>query len=717
VNLPTYKTILGTVGGANSQITFDVLGCTNQFVSGLERVASTSNADLKNETNAAITVKNGIKTLNVLNGTKGDVYVYTANEETEISEALNIKTLSPVDIRIDDALAKKINIKKGGRHMIYTTGSAATQGITDLDDVTKLPFDTFTQSFYTSAGLTNYAWANGYCTETIYTVAQLQSMGEKTRTDVDLAGTTIPSNYAMWDKIELFWLGATTYPWIGPEVTVDNFTFDGKNKRLMNMNFFVQGDKAKDKVIYVDDPHFCCTSCGTPAVAGKIAGSQKKLTENLGLIRSIVETGKAVVKNVNLNDVLLNTESVIPNIGSLVGKVELTAPDNGESGFHLINNFVGEVKINVNGNNVAGLVGYVKADSVNATGNEIKSTKNDGGYVKTKKSFAGGMFGYVETINKGIDINDNLISMKSEIEAGESFAGGIAGFVKNPSTQEGNINDNTVAVKSITAKAGSYAAGLVGILDANELTKAFRDKVTTEKIIAGTQYAAGLVAQSSKSVYLAEFDVDVKTRIEAAKGYVGGVLGQIAEGSASVGTKNAGLNNADKNAVVKVALLKGSHSVGGLIGNNKGEAKANIYAQTNSDGTNKSTINVEVASYANTYTKDNAPYESTSDNIFYGTFQDVVGFMQNDVNIYKDNLTVSGKLDDTLKKAVLYDLHNDFGHDTTTGEYYWGDTYGYVGYAQNGNYKLFEKKENGNGYVVKTLRGEQEDGYNYYKAY
>ena len=704
VNLPTFKTVLGTYGGANSSnLKFNVLGSANQFVSGLELVLNNASKEIRNETGAAITVKNGISVLHVAEGTKGDVYVYSADEETEISDSLIIESTSAVDLRIDDALAAGIYIKKGARHMIYTTGKAATKEILDWDATTgeattSLPYDTFTQSFYTGAGLSDYAWANGYDVKTIYTVAQLQSMGENrpnlTRSDDRVA------DYAIWDRVELMWLGADQYKWIGPSVDIQNFSFNGKNKRLMNMYLFTEGDET-ETVIYVDDPHFCCTSCGRPEVAGTTT-DQLALNANLGLIRSIKEEGTAKVEKVNLNDVMLVTASAIDFIGSIVGQVDITGA------FTFENNQVGEVKIDVNGDCVGGMIGAVKAESISATSNTLLSTKNDGGYVISDKAYVGGLIGKSETTGT-TTLNKNSVTLQFDIEADGGYAGGLIGSMN--SAKEASLLNSGVAVEDIISGA-SYAAGLVGYAKGGEDAKFGYLTVVANSITAVQEFAAGVVGQAevadAKTTIVNFVNVDVDDQIKATEGFVGGLIGQSATGNVRIGQANPSKNNDN---AVEVGKLAGSQSVGGVIGNNKAGSTVQILApsKTANDETTTLSIDVNIADYENTYPGRDAAqhFTTTSDLIYYGTMQDLVGLMQDDVTIVDTNLTVSGALTDAKKKAVLYDLHSDFQHDTTTGELYWGDNNGYVGYSQNGNYTL-----NGTTFV-----GEQQGQYNYYKAY
>ena len=676
--LPTYKLVIGTMDGANGNSVWKVFGSANKFVSGLELVANNA-ADVtegvfRNETGAAITVKNGIQTLIVMEPTMGDVYVCSSEEETEITGSIRIRGTSDNDIRIDDALVNKIRIKEGAHaHHIFTTGSAAMKSVEDFDVATLLPDQTTTQSFYTGAGLSDYAWANGYDFGTIYTVAQLQSMGESgaTQRPAGLTNPTATKTYAMWDRVELFWLGSHQYQWVGPVVDMADFSFDGKNKRLMNM---VLRTTLGGNDIYVDDPHYCCTSCGRP----NLAGNDLIQLENLGLIRSIIETGDATVKNVNLNDVMLITDAEIDGIGSIVGLIDV----DGDLTFE--NNKVGEVKIDVNGDFVGGMVGYAEAAGMSIMNNINDSRKNDAGYIISDKSYVGGLFGQVVAEN-AIYANNNQVTMSNNegiIEAGESFAAGLFGQFTAKAASV--IYKSTVDLKTISAGV-AFAGGLAG-----------------QSYMYGTDLTIGNGNDGE------ETKVKAATVIEATEGFVGGLLGQSTKtNTLRVGVTATG-DNKTRTITVDVAKLAGSQSVAGLVGNNTTSTlKTIINAETN--GKKNSVIKVTVTTYENTYAETDPDHwvNSSSDRILYGTFQDVIGYMEADVDVLDKNLTKSAKLTDELKETVLYKLHQDYGHDTTTGEYYWGDNKGNIGYGRTGVYMLNNTE----------ITGEQLDGYNHYKVY
>lgn len=657
IMMPTTRVFIGTIDGNNSDIDVAVLGPKNKLdTKDLNEKFHGNYASYelgKRVKEGAVILMNGVNTLDILEGTEGDIYVWSRDQETEIADALNIFSTSNNDIRMDDALMVNINIvdvaKTSDERVIFATGSSAMQAIQELQYtgetllgwptgtvVAADPFNTHVESYYTGAGLSDYAWQSGYDNGLIFTVAQLQSMGESTRPTVS-SYTNSQATYTIQNIVELFWLGDDVFRWVGPQVDIDDFYFDGNRKRLMNM--YMLWEYGND--IYVDDPHYCCTSCGTPNLAGPIQ------LQNLGLIRSIIESGNATIWNVNLNDIMLVTDAEIDNIGSIVGLIDI----DGSLDFEY--NEVGEVKIDVNGDGVGGMIGSVYASYITARGNRNKSTKNDSGYLRTAKNYAGGLVGYLET------------------ESGDALF-------------QGNAATNLYQVEMNEIEANEFAGGMIG--------------------------AAKLYSQTAKLTF-ENYNVKINTFIKALEGVVGGLLGQGVQGQIWIGDNAV----AGKDITVNVALLAGAKSVGGLVGNNT--TRSTVYVNAPSitgKNDNKSKVSVTITKYENTYPDPDTyqRYTNIADLIYYGTMQDVVGLMQNDVFIYEKALTVSKKLVDTMKEAVLYKLHQDNKHNTTPGEYYWGDNHWYIGYQQKGQYFITDNKD-----VTSEINGEQLDGSNHYKIW
>ena len=685
------KTILGTVDGENSEITATVLGSADKYVMSYDIYENVEQYRYMVQKNSAVTIKNGFKKVTVADGTVGDIYVYTDGAETEVG-ALEVLSTANNNIRISSALVKDIRIADvaDGEREIWTDGSAAMQTVKNVDE-TGYPKNTHTYSYYTGAGLSDYAWQNGYDQEEIYTAAQLQSMGAKKRVidgnEVNNQKTDgkykIPNAF-----VASIWLGSKDYPWIGPEVTIDDFSFDGETTALRNMKVDVDGTSS---TIYIDDPHYCCTSCGLPGTESTLA-----ITDDLGLIRSIVGTTAATVKNVNLNDVLIATDNKINNIGAIVGRVAIDGKD-----FTFENNVLGEVKIDVNGDNVGGMIGSLSANAITLKNNNNTSTAagKTGGYVKSDKGYVGGLVGSAVAAD-AVTLENNKVALKDNVEAGEGYAAGLIGSLE--ATKAVTATNNTVNVKDITA-AGSYAAGAIAYLKSDDKAVFTGTNVKACNIASGNLYAGGLIGQSeSTGTALNNSTVEITTALAAENGQLGGLIGNAAKGDVTVNTTDT----KNQNTTITIAKLQGGYAAGGILGsNNTGVA---LTVTTNHGGTGLSAwtnqVNVTASAYEST--------KSASDYTFaeaykYGTMQDVIGYKQGNVTILNDRLTVSGALTDDAKKAVHYDAHLDTAHTSLAEELYWGDNNGYVGFGYTGNYTLNNA----------TVPSEVEGGYNYFKAY
>lgn len=254
INSKLRKAIIGTVGGVNSN-TFNitVTGPANKYVMGLDIYDNIENYKYMVMKESALTIKNGFKKVTVSAETAGDIYVFSDDEETEVLE-LDVLSTSNNDIRISSALVKAMKIKDvaDGVRKIWTDGSAAMQTIENYDAAGSYPLNTEIESYYTGAGLTDYAWLNDYDQANIYTAAQLQSIGEDTRETSDGKKNSdrtvgVPTDYVIPNAIVgHFWLGSKDYKWIGPNVTIDDFTLDGENSALMNM--YVETEVAQDSI-------------------------------------------------------------------------------------------------------------------------------------------------------------------------------------------------------------------------------------------------------------------------------------------------------------------------------------------------------------------------------------------------------------------------------------------------------------------------------------
>lgn len=768
LNMQSTNVEFGTVDNENASddLIVNIWGAASKFVSGTNAVNMTT-GELYDEKDAAIFIRNGVGTVNVMESTKGDIYVYNGTEtiQTEISKALNVLATEGNSIRITDALVNTLALKKNAdsntkQHYVMTTGSAAMQAVIAYKDGNKWdgstmfttkfankipgekPNNAILYSYYTGSGLSDYAWTSGYDCGTVYTVAQLQSLGEKKRsntewsyngyteeftsTTTDVAGHTEVAKYVIpKELVSLMWLGDKHYPWLGANVTVDNFILDGETTSLRNLNMDLSGTAGTK--FYLDDPHLCCTSCTTPKLAG--TKGAVAIESNIGLIRSIINK-EATVTRVNLNDVKFVAPAAnIPNVGAIVGSIE------SDGKVSLTENYVGEPKIDMGGNNVAGMFGRVinkEGGSVELTAknNEVKGTRTDNGLYNTVKgkNNVGGMFGDINV--QSVKANDNKVTLKGDIVASGSYGAGLA--AKSFTKAASDYDSNTVDVQDITAK-NSYAAGLVGELIAEDATglaiTLVNDKVKANNISTEGQYAAGLVgylkdvsgtapdkgyarvtsadvdaalissnefaggvvAQSNlgKSRFrLNSADVKV-TEISATEGFVGGELGQSVEGEVAIG----GVKSVDTNFItnIDVEKLNGAYSVGGLVGNNKSDVNVFTGTWTKDSKDYVASIAVDITEFANAEKPDSYYEGDFTQTQRAGTMSNIVGMTSGNVAITETaQLVVTDHLNSAMKIAVKYKLHSDETHNLAedASQKYWGDYNGYVGWNGTGVYSI-----------------------------
>ncbi len=537
VYLPTYNATIATLDGAPAKkLVVDALGSTTKVVTG-HNLLNNDKTDIKDSKDAAIEVVSSIKQLNVMDGTKGDVYVHSATADTEISDALNVLTHYPIDVRISDALVNWVTFTdRTDYSYVYTTGNAAIKHITN-DAGDAAPEFVHHQSYWTEAALSEYAIKKGYDQSDVYTVAQLASMGEVNT-----------KKYKLNDITTEMWLGGETYLWIGPEVIVDDFEFDGNNVSLQNMTMQTLAHKAafKGEKIYIADPHLCCTSCGW-----KLDDHVLKTTEDdkdvevtaFGLIRTINNTTSATVKNVNLNDVDLQTTKSINNIGSLVG-----AAVSGTVTF--TDNYVGRLKIDVAGDHVGGMIGFVNATKrlVFDGENEVNGTTGQSGYIKTAKGYVGGLIGALNV--KGTD------KVKIKKSKGSSGSTGTS-ETSDPGTSDSG-NTGTSETSDPGTSGNTTGGGVTGNTSdmnqgngggsrrfAYENPIEFRDEVEpTEVTIPETEYVEIETIATIGKVNIQGAKVDLKTTgeksgITGKKSYAGGLIGNGVAKAAEISNNEA----------------------------------------------------------------------------------------------------------------------------------------------------------------------------------
>lgn len=721
---------------AAKELRIDVHGAATEFVNGKEvkEVDAEGNIELKKNSIAAITVESGFGQVNVLAKTKGDVYVNGAADEQklELTKGLFIYTDEGLNVRLDNALVKNAGfLASSNRHENYliTIGSSALQAVGVADELGQgalvagaVPNDLSLLAYWSGYALDAEAddiadYDNG----TIYTAAQLASMGET------IGGSTTAS-YKVNDLLEYIWLGGANYGWLGPKVTVDEFSFDGNNVSLLNMYMPAdEGDAVGADVtrpIYVYDPHICCTTCGwnrPTADATDGGGNGATLLTEFGLIRSIKNgAGENEIKNVKLNDVHAN--GTIGNVGSLVGTYEATADNN----LTLENNFVGEVRINVSGANVGGLIGNVAGVAeLTIDYNTVGNSQYETGEIKGG-NFVGGAVGKLVAADDGtLTITDTTVDLAKNIEAATANAGGLVGLAD---IDDVVLTNDKVAAKNIKAVAGDNAGGFIADLQGNtaEVRAAVVD--IEENIEAGNQYAAGLVAFDGAATSLTVFssDIDANT-IKAENGYVGGEVAYADKGDVKFGYSTyIREEQASKHLFndVDVETLAGAYNVGGFVGNNNNNANVYLYGNATSTGASTSENSVTIGAFENTKGVGEALADyfkttgSEANSHLAGTMSNVVGKLDGKLYINNSKLTVDDNLNGEMKKAVGYTYHNDQAPTPDMAvRLFWGDSNGYVGFGKSGNY-FIDTDNTDMGAARNAVVGDQAlntNGFNLYK--
>lgn len=447
----------------NTAITGNTGEDSVEGVSGHDLITNNGVA-IMNRKNANVFVKNGIGVLEILPNSRGDVYIYTGGQEdTEIYHWYAVRSDWNLNTRATDAMVYNVWIGDtdlNDNRYFFTNGYSAVGMVKRLykseilDPITEVaPYTTLETeavvnddmplafhmvSYWTGAAL-QPAFIERYCKSYVYTVAQLASVGENVKDADGNVTFTVPSQYAIPENVVTeMWLGGNYWPWIGAEVDVEDFFFDGRVVSLQNMMLDIE-----DKTF--EDPHHCCTSCGPV--------NHINLDRNIGLFRSIINTTSAEVEDIDLNDVFVAFEAPIQidNIGCITGLVSTPKAT-------FTHNLVGEPKIDVNGMNVGGMIGLLAGQEENVYGtndypevaygdcdlvmtNNSVTGLNDGkseGWIKSQLGNVGGQIGMAKTktatiTNSVVDLEDPL----SEIYAGKyetedkdlvSRVGGIIGY-------------------------------------------------------------------------------------------------------------------------------------------------------------------------------------------------------------------------------------------------------------------------------------------------
>lgn len=526
IYLPTTRVTLGTLGADAYDAEIDAIAEVSNTISNTGKTAGLN------------VVGNFTKVVALANhdgGTivKGDVTV------TE----LELQNTEAGLVKVDDASVATINYSATQtlNTYVYTVGSAAIKTLTDGSDKVRV------RAFWTGKALTADQITANYDQTTIYTAAQLASMGQATAHN---------ASYEISGQVSQMHLGGSAYPWVGATIdyttgTTNAFTFDGNGVGLRSM---------------VLDP--------TAA------------SDNLGLIKSVKTSDQAVtIKNIDLYQAVLTTNGT-DNIGAVVGKIEAGS---GAVSFEGTQNSIKEIDLTAAGDNIGGVFGYVKTTgnfTSNATSNTVLTITKIGGKdnvagfcgkieaatvlvdkiinvtatgdITASGSQVGGLFGNVEATGD-FKINSKTALDLKKVTAASINAGGIAGFYKADGTNTfvgsgSHANSVTVKATEISAELNNVG-GLFGNADKCALTvgrttDANGAAVTVEVTkIAGAYHVGGLVGLSNVAVTVygkkttsdEEYPVTVKvgsfantktadyfstTELKLACGTFGGMIGK-----------------------------------------------------------------------------------------------------------------------------------------------------------------------------------------------
>lgn len=709
--------------------------------------------------------------IDILDNSRGDIYAY--QEDTYIQKLVFHGTDNLQNVRLTDALVGEINyaaaIDNNEEINIYTTGSAAI-GNTGAEAITGSHKNKpAVYAYWTSRSLTDNALALQFDNKFIYTAAQLQGVGlgaglttggGSLATCPSLIATTAPAavyEYQISKFVNNIWLGGAKYPWLGAQVAklkatpaaagygtdrniIDGpdatqalttaVTINGNGKRLRNM--VISTDDP-----YFIDPHTCCTTCGDLTV---------KVTEDLGLFRNIKSTAAVTVKNIYLNDALLDTQYEIDDIGSIVGQIYSGAAVTYE------NNISTNVRIKAKGDNIGGQAGNVFATAnLNITNpknnQEVGETGVDYVYVESEGNNVGGIVGLAKS-DAGIVATAPIAKIDWVLAKNGSNAGGVIGTAE---FKVGSYFQNaTVEIPSIKATqndktefqlraTGKNVGGLVGQAISNDdqnfgVKGTVNVKAETE-IEAGNQNAGGLIGLASL-----DDDADTGTAgilkigneaadkitvnvgdLTAHNGYAGGYVGNISTGKETLIGEATALTEATAlSDNVTIASLNSAFAAGGLIGGNSIPVTITEAAYN--------TLNVTVNDITNTWNASDFTENDPSTNYYYlginkdnrlkncGSFGLLVG-LENSKDLTtglkivgSSNITTGGSatatttsasaimdayattelktiFSDAKKEAVLFKLHSDTGSTVSDAatDFYWGDVYGYTGYVKGDN--------------------------------
>lgn len=567
---------------------------------------------------AGVNVVGNYKYVSVLKSHKGGVIVKGTNAEAKYVTVDNLDLNNPTTglVKIDDASVAKIEYveRQTTDNAIYTVGSAAIKEIIEKDG-NKIKV----RAFWTGKKLEQGQINDEYDQTNIYTAAQLASMGSV----MTIGAKTNVANYTyniVKEKIAWIHLGGVEFPWNGAEINAGDkdFTLQANGTGLQNMKL-----NSKDEVT------------------------------SHGLISSIV------ANNVTINDINLyqaKLDKSAENVGAVVGSIVAK----GAVEFGGSQNAVDEIDFTSAEDNVGGLVGSVKAASVNfsAANLDVKIENVEG------KNNVGGLAGYVETSTGDAKMNDNTVATVEVTGNGNIAAKGnnVGGAFGEVCAEGGFRIWSKLTVKANGITAGGYnAGGVAGHYDAKDAAS------------FGGGNSNSILNVTAKTISATGFLGDVEKGEYQIAGNVGGLVGHAERGTFNVATTSA--------VNVKVTEnLASICNVGGLVGLCNVEAKIN--------GKRTGAVTVDVKKFKNTIGNADK-YDSQEKKLAIGTFGGMVGKSGENLTILeKDYNRVS--YDTSLfsvaeRKAMYFDKRVAEEVNVNKGKnVFWGDNNNYLGLGAEG---------------------------------
>lgn len=230
-------------------------------------------------------------------------------------------------------------------------------------------------------------------------------------------------------------------------------------------------------------------------------------------------------------------------LGGLVGESESSV---------ITGSFNGESESSVNGKSV---------EILKAVGDDNKKIFVKDVDTVSVENYIGGLVGQMNGGSFGNTVSASG-AVKLDYSVGESYTGGIAGYVNNSAVNNANTNlDITVS----TANAGLYAGGLVGRMNGNTLTGSASGNIVVTGS-ATNAYIGGAVGNTG-GVSVTNVTSNSKINVNLGNGtrYVGGLVGYMNGGSMRASDKNT----ASATGEITVSNVNANTYVGGAVGYEK----------------------------------------------------------------------------------------------------------------------------------------------------